>query len=250
MAALTQTDIDILVQKMNDRYQPKTGVCVATPAQMDNLLKRLNAYTKQVQDAAEDEGLDKDTNVAQWALDMASWQQRIAHYKQELLLIPKSDWDTETGCEAIYETVTSPLLDGVYYEVLPGIVLSPQEKVDILAGGQSNPKPNDVISPFTLGNQVLVYKQHQKERADQFWKDLEASAKRLKKAIAEAGKLALPWGILLLGAAAVVAVGYLIVKTRSPIASTRKELQRIEADAEKAASAAEKDLGKARSEVA
>lgn len=220
MAALTQTKIDELVNEMNQRYQPSDGRCLATPAQMNLLLDKLEAYTEEVQEVASEEGLDDDTNVAQWSLDMAAWQQRMAHYRSELDEVPRAQWHTSQGCEAIYQQVTAPLLDGVFYEILPGIVLSEEEKASILAGGPSNPKPNDVITPFTLGNQVLVYQQHQAERARKFWEDLlneaNALAKKAKKAVQQAGKLALPWGVALIGVAAVVGVGYLFVKSRKP----------------------------------
>lgn len=227
MGQLTKTDLDVLIKEMNQRYQPE-GKCLATPAQMNLMLKKLEAYTEEVQEMAADQGIDDDANVQQWALDMAAWQQRMAHYKAELAEVPKNEWSTKKGCDAIYQNVTAPLLDGIWYEILPGIVLSQAEKTNIVSGtghpitdikrphpeGHSNPKPPDVGTPFTLGNQVLVYQEHQKERARLFWEDLKASARRLAEAAKKAGKVALPWGVLLLGTAAVVGVGYLIVKAQ------------------------------------
>lgn len=234
MAVLTMTDVSAVMAEMNARYQPDDGRCVATPAQMNLLLNRLDAYTKEVQQQAKKEGLDDDSNVTQWALDMGAWQQRMQHYRSELEQIPKDKWQSPESCEAIYMNVTAPLLDGFYYEVLPGIVYAPDEKAAVLAGaghgtfkgfkdiarphpaGHSNPKPPDVATPFSLGNQVLVYQQHQKERWDKFWEDLwssaEALAKRTGKALKEAGKVAAPLGMFLFGAAAVVGVGYVLYR--------------------------------------
>ena len=232
MSVLTQVDAAALVKEMNSRYQPP-GRCVATPLQMNLLLKKLSEYTTEVQKAANREGLDDDSKVPQWAADMASWQQRLAHYQLMLNQVPRTQWSSTKGCEDIYTTVTAPLLDGIYYEVLPGIVLTEQEKAQMLAGtghgtfgqdtphkhpeGHSNPKPPDVMTPFSLGNQVLVYQQHQKERAQQFWADLKKAANALVQAAREGGKIALPYGVLLLGVAAVGGVMYLAYRgNRSP----------------------------------
>lgn len=204
MATLSNTDIDLLVKQFYDLYRSKGGVCRATPAQMNNFLDRLEAYTEEVQDQAENEGLDEDENVAQWGSDMASWQQRMAHYRAEVESVSRSQWKTTKGCEAIYRNVVSPLLEGVWYEVLPGIVFSAEEATRIQAGtGASNRKPPDAHVPFSLGNQVLIYREHQKERAEKFWEDLKASAKGLLKGVKNVGETLLPW---VLGASAIAAV--------------------------------------------
>jgi hypothetical protein len=245
MAQLTKNDIDTLMKQMNVRYQPYSGECVATPAAMDLLLQRLRAYTTEVQKAAEREGLDEDENVQQWALDMAAWQQRLGHYQAELNSVPESEWYTKKGCEAIYTEVTAPLMDGIWYTILPGISLMPEEKSRMQSGvghpqldvgrctdasckevvipdhppGHSNVKPPDVHVPFTLGNQVLVYQQHQRERWEQFWKDLWDETKKMGEKLQKAGTAALdigtglaPW---ILGTVAVVGAGYLYFKYKA-----------------------------------
>lgn len=241
MPKLQQKDIDDLVQEMNDFYQPKSGECVATPRQMDLLLKRLEAYTDEVQQKAQQEGLDDDKNVLQWSNDMSHWVERLATYQSRVASVPPDQWSTPEGCRAIYKTVTAPLLDGIWYTPMPGISFN-QAELDRMASGKgypppgtgggppnapeghSNAKPNDVITPFTLGNQVLAYQDHQKARARQFWSDLYDSAKNfVKKTVEGAEKLAkgvnrgLGIGGKLFVVAAVAGAGYgiyRIVKAR------------------------------------
>ena len=158
------------------RYQDRPTN--ATPTNMKLLLDQLDAYTKSVQEAAKAEGMTSDDVVQQWQNDMANWQFRIAHYNQVLATVPVAERDTVSGADLIYFNVTAPLLDGVWYQVLPGIVLSAAEKERMALGpieGFSNDKPPDVATPFMLGNQVLVYKQHQPERWDALWGDLAAA---------------------------------------------------------------------------
>lgn len=150
----------------------------ATPLNVKGLLDQLDAYTKAVQTAADKEGLTTDANVQQWASDMSNWQYRLSHYYEVLRTVAAEHAGDLVGADAIYFTVTAPLLDGVYYEVLPGIVLSVDEKQRIASGGGSNWKPPDVYMPFTLGNQVIEYREHQRERWEKLWEDLKAGAKR------------------------------------------------------------------------
>jgi hypothetical protein len=210
MSKVTQTDIDSLIKEMNAFYFVK-GKCKATPEQLSLLLDRLEAYTDEVSDAADDTGIDEDANVMQWSLDMASWQQRMGRYREILDDVPDSQWRTASGCKAIEQSVTSPLLRGVFYEVLPGIVYSDEEKARVVAGGASNPKPPDVHVPFTLGNQVVVYQEHQDYRMRMFWSDLKEAALDLLRAAKDLAQgTLLPIGWMLFGAAAVIGVGYYI----------------------------------------
>lgn len=197
MAELSPTSIDQLMREMNAFYQPPDGRCVATPEQMTLLLDRLEAYTDEVQEAAVKEGLDSDTHAAQWGLDMAAWQQRLSHYRRAVEAIPSSEFTTAAGCGALYQPVVAPLLDGIWYEELPGITLSQEDRVRLASGqghpspdvttkdhpgGHTTPKPPDVIMPFSLGNQVLVYKEFQEERKRRFWEDLRSEAEELLSA--------------------------------------------------------------------
>lgn len=257
--ALTRQAIDQVVRDMNDFYQPGNEACgKATPAQMALLLERLDEYTQRVKDAAAKEGLATewtdpwtgesrttgDAHNPQFAVDMANWEQRLEHYRSVLESVAEEDFETEEGCAKIYRKVTGPLLDGIWYEVLPGVNLNSEEKTRITTGqghpttdvpttlggqdhppGHSNPKPPDVISPFTLGNQVLVYKEHQDQRLREFWDDLQKGAMALLNAATAAakglfkgfGKLTDPdWlrsaGLVLLGVAGVGVVTALVVR--------------------------------------
>lgn len=242
MAVLTETNMDTLMKQMNTLYQPYSGECKATPAAMNLLLQRIREYTTEVQKQAQKEGIDEDENTQQWALDMAAWQQRLGHYQAELDKVPEEEWHTVAGCEAIYPEVTAPLLDGTWYRPLPGMSFLPQGKARMQAGtghpeldtarctdatcekvyipehpgGHSNVKAPDVHVPFSLGNQVLVYQQHQAERWDLFWSDLWDETlkmgEKLKKAGAAGLDLGTDLGKWILGAAAVVGAGYLFVK--------------------------------------
>jgi hypothetical protein len=78
-------------------------------------------------------------------------------------------------------------------------------------GGESNRKPPDVATVFSLGNQVVVYREHQAERARKFWEDLEAQFKKLLKGVKGIGTdFLLPLGLVLAGGVGV----YLIVQQR------------------------------------
>lgn len=191
---LTPQDVGEIVKTKTTLYQPE-GPRIpgdpryadkpsnATPANMRALLDELDLYTQAVGEAATDEGLTDDAVQAQWSADMANWQYRLAHYYQVLQAVPAQDADTLQGADAIYFQVTAPLLDGVYYDPLPGIVLSQAEKERMAQeeppGGFSNPKPPDLYIPFSLGNQVLVYRQHQRERWELLWKDLAQGVRTL-----------------------------------------------------------------------
>lgn len=224
MPALTRTDVGEIVRKFNDTYQPK-GVCAATPRRMKKLLDELEEYTDEVQWArnkykalgiasiaigpgaiAVSELLGGgDVDVGQWRRDMANWQYRLAEYQRILDEVPDSMMDTPEGCRAIYPMVTAPLLDGIWYQVMPGVVLSDAEKQTMSEGtshcpageetctdvayrdpeigdhppGHSRPKVPDAISPFTLGNQIIVYQDFQKENARRLFEDLAKGASDL-----------------------------------------------------------------------
>lgn len=234
MAKLTKKNVAEVLRKMNAFYQPTAGKCVATPKQMQLLVNRLKKYTKEVKDSR---GLYQTfTDEARWALDMAAWEQRLDHYDREIDKVAPSERDTKAGCIAIYRTVTAPLLDGIYYEDLPGINFNSAELERMVAGeghpsvdvptwfegekgdyrdhppGHSNPKPPDVVTPFSLGNQLIEYREHQSERLRLFWKDLHKAAKDLVKGaknILKGGEENAWWiGLGLLGAAALVGGGY------------------------------------------
>lgn len=258
MPALSQKSTAEVVREMNEFYQPDNEACGrATPQQMALLLDRLSDYTKLVKQAADQDGLlnqwtdpwtGEQRSAAseynpQFAVDMASWEKRLAHYKQAVYAVPEDKFTTAEGCELIYPTVTAPLLDGIWYEVLDGVNLNSDEKQRINSGeghpqtdvattvggndhppGHSNAKPPDVIAPFTLGNQALVFHEHQEERFKKFWADLKKSASDLvtdlvKGASDIANKIdwsfLVPVGIALLGVAGVgFLLYYLVERTR------------------------------------
>jgi len=268
MASITKTDIFKLVSDMLNFYMPcvqkgSEGECrmreacgKTNPAQMALLLARLKDYTKRVKAAANEyklatewtdpvTGAKKTTGSKynpQWAVDMGNWEQRLAHYQRVVDSVPEDQMQTKSGCILIYKQVTAPLLNGIWYEALPGIMLDDDSKDRIGTGeghpqtdtatvvdgkdhppGHSTAKPPDVISPFTLGNQVLVFKESQDEAVRLFWSDLKESALSLPKRIADAAAAAankvgrdflLPLGVALLGVSAVVVTGMAIVNRR------------------------------------
>jgi hypothetical protein len=186
---VTQHEVGAIVREKSALYQPagpripgdpasENKPSNATPLNLKLLLDQLAQYTKAVQVAAGEEGLTHDANVRQWASDMSHWQYRQAHYYEVLRTVAPQNAEDLVGADAVYFKVTAPLLDGIYYEVLPGTVLSADEKERIANGFGSNPKPPDLYIPFTLGNQVIEYREHQKERWEGLWKDLAEGAKR------------------------------------------------------------------------
>lgn len=223
MAEITNTNVGDLVEALRDLFLPvyDTGqrgrvreACGhATPQQLSLLYRELRKYTDEVKSAADRHGLlrewsdlwtgekrtEVDPNVSQFGLDMAHWEIRLARYAEALDSVTPEDAWTLQGCRRIYPLVTGPLLDGIWYEVLPGLSLNAEEKQrmashrghpdendvttfvagELHPGGHSNAKPPDLITPFSLGNQVLVWKEHQDERARQFWADLEAGLRKL-----------------------------------------------------------------------
>lgn len=218
MTALTITDVGHLVRELNTSLQPP-GKCAATPARVKQLLERLQDYTDEVQWArnkyralgiasiafgpagiAASELLGGgDVDVAQWRHDMATWQFRLADYQRAMDNVPAEQMNTLEGCRSIYTTVTAPLLDGIWYQQMPGIAMSDADKATIRDGtrhcppgvdvcedivyrdpvtgdhppGHSSPKVPDVISPFTLGNQIVVYQDFQKENLRRLIQDIE-----------------------------------------------------------------------------
>lgn len=218
MPALTLQDVSDLMRDFNATYQPP-GVCYATPRRIKALLDRLEEYTSEVQWARNKYkalgiasiafgpagvGVAQllgggDVDVAQWRQDMATWQFRLAEYQRLVDAIPQDEWDSVEACRELYPLVTAPLLDGIWYQELPGIVLSSEEKQRISDGtrhcpsdvetcvdikyripeagdhppGHSNPKPPDSMTPFSLGNQIIVYQDFQRENARRLLKDLK-----------------------------------------------------------------------------
>jgi hypothetical protein len=236
MPRITPQDVGDIVKKMNAMYQPPDGRCAATPEKMDLLVTKLEAYTKEVQKQRHGDDPDADLinyfdiswgSASQWANDMAHWQARLGRYRQVLDEVPKSEWRTVAGCKAIYSLVTAPLLDGIYYEVLPGIVLNEEEKQRILMGsghpgpgvldvvtldhpgGHSNPKPPDVSTPYSLGNGILIFQEFQRENFARLLSDLN---KAFKDAIAKVTQIAFPVAAVGIGLVVVGAIGYALYK--------------------------------------
>ncbi len=193
LPVLTEQNVGEIVGSKTKLYQPEgpripgdpryeNKPSNATPRNIRALLDELDLYTKSAQQAAEKEGLTGDAVLAQWQSDMANWQYRLGHYNQVLQMVPPELADNLEGADLIYFTLTAPLLDGVYYEVLPGIVLDDVEKERMTKGppeGFSNRKPPGLYMPFTLGNQVIIYREHQRERWDLLWEDLAEGARTL-----------------------------------------------------------------------
>lgn len=211
----------------------------ATPANMKLLLEELGRYTDVVQAAADQEGLAEDAVQSQWMNDMANWRARLAHYYDVLRSVDPAQAETLVGTDAIYFPVTSPLLDGYFYEALPGIMLDDTER-ERMKGTHphppweptavSNKKPPDVYVPFSLGNQVLEYRQHQKEKWDKFWEDILAGLKGIPKAIGDIGWSVAPWlvglGVALASAtfAGLVIYGIVMYKRPRMFAATPRAL--------------------------
>lgn len=157
MTTITNQKIDEVVKEAGARFigQP---TCAANKPNMLELVRTLEAYTDEVQDAADSYGLTEDMNMQQWANDMVNWRIRLAGYFQAL-----QDARYESGpesCEELRAPVNEPLLVGWYEPGTPGIVNPDMQTIA------------DVATPYMLGNQVLVYREHQKERLDKLIEEL------------------------------------------------------------------------------
>ncbi len=154
---ITNQEIDDVVKEAGARFlhQP---TCRANKPNMLELVETLEAYTDEVQDEADRQGLTEDQNMVQWANDMNNWRMRLAGYYDAL-----SRAQYESGvesCEELRATVNEPLLVGWYEPGTPGIV---NPNVQTVA---------DVAMPYMLGNQVVVYREHQRWRLERFLKDM------------------------------------------------------------------------------
>jgi hypothetical protein len=200
MGTLTQTDVGEKVKAMNAVYQPD-GRCssVADRPHMQALIERLRNYTDQVQSEADRLGLVDDENVAQWALDMAHWRERLAGYQQALDVAVKTAG--EASCEEIYGSVVGPLLDGNFAAAVntSGIV-NPEV-----------PSPPDIATPYMLGNQVVTYREFQAQNFDALIGYFIDEAKNLAKKAGKIAKRSAP-SVLAIGAGlalGALALGYL-----------------------------------------
>jgi hypothetical protein len=157
MTQISNQDIAKVVREAGARYIGHP-TCVANKRNMLELVQTLDAYTDEVQNAADDYGLTGDENMAQWAKDMNNWRLRLAGYVQALQRARYEDGPE--SCEELRATVNEPLLVGWFEPGTPGIV---NPDVQTIA---------DVATPYMLGNQVLVYRDHQRERLDLLLQDL------------------------------------------------------------------------------
>ena len=149
MTTMTNQKVDEVVKEAGARFigQPQ---CAANKPNMLELVQTLEAYTDEVQTAADTYGLTGDQYMQQWANDMHNWRLRLAGYYAAL---SKARYESgPESCEELRATVNEPLLVGWYEPGTPGIVNPDLQTVA------------DVATPYMLGNQVIVYRQHQKER--------------------------------------------------------------------------------------
>lgn len=157
MSALTNKDVGRIVKEATEKFlnQP---TCMADKRNMLTLVQKLERYTNEVQEAADEHGIASDHNVQQWAKDMENWRVRLSLYYQAL-----EGAQYETGpesCEELRTRVIEPLLVGWYPDDYPGIVNPDVQTVP------------DVAMPYILGNQVVVYRDHQQHRTDRLICDL------------------------------------------------------------------------------
>lgn len=193
MGVLTTTNVGKLVADLNKLYQPK-GKCslVTNGATMQLLVNRLETYTRQVQDEATLQGLQFDTNVAQWATDMANWRQRLGAYQQELIDTKKPDG--VATCTELYDGLVGPLLDGNFASA----------KSTAGIANPAVPTVPDVATPYMLGNQVIVYREFQAENFAALIEYMKNEAKALAKAAGRVARRAAP-NILMIGVGVAIA---------------------------------------------
>lgn len=157
MTTITNQKVDEVVKEAGARFigQPQ---CAANKPNMLELVQTLEAYTDEVQAAADTYGLTDNQYMQQWGNDMNNWRLRLARYYDALA---KAKYESGApSCEELRGTVNEPLLVGWYLPGTPGIVNPDLQTVA------------DVSTPFMLGNQVIVYRQHQQWRLERLIKDL------------------------------------------------------------------------------
>lgn len=157
MTILTHQQIDKIVKEAGSRFLHQQ-TCVANKPNMLELVDRLDEYTDEVAEKADEFGLTTDTSMQQWNQDYNNLLLRLADYRRALNAA-KHDSGKES-CEELRASVNEPLLVGWYQDGTPGIV---NPKLQTVA---------DVATPYILGNQVLVYQEHQQERLERLIKDL------------------------------------------------------------------------------
>lgn len=157
MTTITNTQIDKIVKEAGSRFLHQR-TCVANQPNMLELVDRLEEYTDEVADKADEYGMTTDTNVQQWAKDYNNWLLRLSAYRRALDgAVYQSG---KESCEELRVPVNEPLLVGWYPPDTPGII---NPKLQTVA---------DVATPYMLGNQVLVYREHQQERLERLIKDM------------------------------------------------------------------------------
>lgn len=157
MSEISNQEIDDVVKEAGARFIRQPG-CMANKPNMLELVQTLEQYTDEVQEAADSYGLSDDEYVPQWAKDMNNWRLRLAGYYDAL---GKATYEAgPESCEELRATVNEPLLVGWYLPGTPGIV---NPDVQTVA---------DVATAYMLGNQVIVYRDHQRERLQKFLEDL------------------------------------------------------------------------------
>lgn len=157
MTTVTHTKLDQIVKEAGHRFlhQP---TCIANKRNMLELVERLEEYTDEVAEKADEYGMTTDANVAQWNRDYNNWLLRISRYRHALEAAKFESGND--SCEELRVPVNEPLLVGWYPAGTPGIQNTDQQTIA------------DVATPFILGNQVLVYQEHQQWRLERLLKDL------------------------------------------------------------------------------
>jgi hypothetical protein len=157
MTQISSQDIAKLVKEAGARFIGHP-TCVANKPNMLEFVERLDEYTDEVVAAADEHGLSDDLYVPQWARDMNNWKLRLAGYYRAL---ERAQYESgPESCEELRATVNEPLLVGWFQPGTPGIV---NPEVQTVA---------DIATPYMLGNQVVVYRDHQEERFWQLLADL------------------------------------------------------------------------------
>lgn len=211
MGTITNTDISTLSRRLTAellecedventtrcRIFSEAGgqlVCKATPARMELLLDQLEDKTTELANSYSVYDIDvpheavaaaraalgpmasltavneyaETTTKAQWDKDYSNWLLRLDKYRGHLEDVKEQhpeSWDKPEGCNLITKTLIDPLLFGWFWEPMPGIMQT--------TGGKKNVQTRpDWVSPFTLGNQINVYRDSMREAANELIQDL------------------------------------------------------------------------------
>jgi hypothetical protein len=127
---------------------------LATPIRMQPLIDRLAQLTVELTKSFP-KSLPPGTE--QVGLDFAAWAQRLAGY--QILQAVALDSSPTVTTQGYWDGVVRPLLLGIY-------------------PGDAAQQVADLVTPYTIGNQLDIIEASEADRSTRFWSDLDGQVRR------------------------------------------------------------------------